>query len=73
MRRFCNTRLDDLRISVGESLLKLALALDTSVFHVLKVLRHVFHLVLEQVQILVLLLPCFNHGGSGGLFTLIEI
>ena len=73
MRRFCHTRLDGLRICVGESLLKLTLALDTSILHVLKVLGHVFHLVLEQVQILVLLLPCFNHGGFGGLFTLIEI
>ena len=51
----------DLRVGVGESLLKLALRLDTSVFHVLEVLGHVLHLVLEVSQIVVVSSLSLNH------------
>ena len=50
-----------LRVGVGESLLKLSFGLDTGIFHVLEVLRHVFHLVFEAGQIVVLPSLTLNH------------
>ena len=50
-----------LRVSVGESLLKLAFGLDTSIFHILKVLRHVLHLVFQIRQISILTGCPFDH------------
>ena len=50
-----------LRVGVGEALFELALGLDTSILHVLKVLAHVLHLVLQVVQIWVLSCLFLNH------------
>ena len=51
----------NLRVSVGESLLELALRLDASILHVFEVLAHVFHLVLQVGQIGVLPRCALNH------------
>ena len=51
----------DLRVGVGESLLKLPLGLDTSILHILEVLTHIFHLVLELLEVLVLSLLLLYH------------
>ena len=50
-----------LRVCVDEALFKLTFAFDSSVFHVLEILRHVFHLISEARQVWVVLLFSFNH------------
>ena len=50
-----------LRVGIGESLFKLPLGLNTSVFHVLEVLTHILHLVLKLLEILVLFLLLLYH------------
>jgi hypothetical protein len=51
----------DLRVSVGEALLELALGLDTSIFHIFEVLCHVLHLVFEKVQVLIFSFLSLDH------------
>lgn len=43
-----------LLVCVGEALFELPLGLDTCVLHVLEVLRHVLHLVLELLKVFIL-------------------
>lgn len=43
-----------LRVCVGESLFELAFGLDSGIFHVLEVLTHILHLVLELGQVRVI-------------------
>ena len=50
-----------LRVSVLEALLKLAFGLDSSILHVLEVLAHILHLVLELSQVLIFTFSRFNH------------
>ena len=52
---------DYLRVSVGKSLFKLAFRLDSGILHVLKVLAHILHLVLELAQVFILPFFRFNH------------
>ena len=56
--------ISNLRVSVGEALLELALRLDPSILHVFEVLRHVLHLVLEVVKVAILPGRLFNHFSS---------
>ena len=51
----------NLRVSVGESLLELTFGLDTRILHVLEVLAHVLHLILQIGQVLVLSCSALNH------------
>lgn len=50
-----------LRVSVGESLLKLSFRLDTGILHVLEVLTHILHLILEIGQVAIFSLGTLNH------------
>ena len=50
-----------LRVGVGEALFELALGLDTSILHVLKVLAHVLHLILQIGQVAIFTLFALNH------------
>ena len=54
-----------LRVGVLESLLKLALRLDPSIFHIFEVIAHVLHLVLELAKVLVFSSLGFNHVWMG--------
>lgn len=51
----------NLRVSVGESLFKLPLGLNTSILHVLEVLAHILHLILKLLEVLVLFLLLLYH------------
>ena len=53
--------MSNLRVSILETLFKLAFGLDSSILHVLEVLAHILHLVLERGQVLVFPFRCFNH------------
>lgn len=50
-----------LLVSVGEALFELPLGLDTGILHVLEVLRHVLHLVLELLQVFILATFLLDH------------
>ena len=50
-----------LRVGIGEPLLKLAFGLDSCIFHVLEILGHVLHLVLQTSQIWVFFLFSLDH------------
>ena len=51
----------DLGIAVDEALLQLPLRLDSGVFHVFEVLRHVLHLILELGKVLIVSFLSFYH------------
>lgn len=50
-----------LRVGVCESLFKLAFGLDPGILHVLEVLAHVLHLILQLMKVLVLSLLLLYH------------
>ena len=50
-----------LRVGIGESLLELAFGLDSGILHVLEILRHVLHLVLQASQIRIFFLLSLDH------------
>lgn len=50
-----------LLVSVGKALFELPLGLDTGVLHVLEVLRHVLHLILELLQVFILATFLLDH------------
>jgi hypothetical protein len=51
----------DLAVDVDETLLKTLLGSDPRVLHIFEVLRHVFHLAPQLLQVLIFLLLGFNH------------
>jgi hypothetical protein len=56
-----NNSICRLRVGVRETLLQLAFGLDTRILHVLEVLRHILHLVLELLKVLIFTTFLLNH------------